>query len=86
MMIFVLAPPPVYDHPFHGHVIEMVMPLAKARTLCGQRGAYADACSWMAHGKCYVVIPRNGPVKSLKAYRRHEVAHCNGWPESHGAF
>ncbi len=43
----------------------------------------ADACSWVLHGACYLVIPRGGPVKDLGAYVRHERAHCNGWSESH---
>ena len=47
-------------------------------------GATADACAWQSKSKCLVVIPRNGPVSDLRAYRRHEVAHCNGWSHSHG--
>jgi hypothetical protein len=85
--IFVLEPPPKYVHPFHGHVVERVMPLQEARTLCGHMGAPADACAWESKDKCFVVIPRNGPVKDLRAYRRHEIAHCNGWSHSHaGGF
>jgi hypothetical protein len=37
----------------------------------------------VSHQTCYLVIPRNGPVKDLRAYVRHERAHCNGWPENH---
>jgi hypothetical protein len=85
-MIFVLAPPHMYDHHYHGPVVEMVMPVAKARATCGKRGAPGDACSWTEHGICYIIIPRGGPVKGLASYRRHEVAHCNGWPASHPAF
>jgi hypothetical protein len=77
-------PPSAYAHRYRGHVIERVLPLHEARRLCARMGAPADACAWTAKGKCYVVIPRNGPVHDLKAYRRHEVAHCNGWEHSHG--
>ena len=65
-------------------VIERVLPLHEARRVCAHMGAPADACAWTAKGKCYIVIPRNGPVRDLKAYRRHEVAHCNGWEHDHG--
>jgi len=41
------------------------------------------ACSWESRHICYLVIPRGGPVKDLKAYVRHERAHCNGWAEDH---
>jgi hypothetical protein len=78
-MIFVLEPPQQYIRPYHGPVIERVLPLAQARALCRTRGVSADACSWTSKGKCFVIIPRDGPVKSLAAYRRHEIAHCNGW-------
>jgi hypothetical protein len=25
------------------------------------------------------MVPSNGPVRNRAAYRRHELAHCNGW-------
>jgi hypothetical protein len=37
----------------------------------------------MKRGTCSIVIPRGGPVRDLGAYRRHEVAHCNGWDHHH---
>ena len=82
-MIAVLEPPPQYVHPYGGAVIEIVLPLAEARALCRKHGVIADACSWTTNSKCYIVIPRGGPVKSLAPYRRHEVAHCNGWSGHH---
>ncbi len=84
MPIYVLEPPLRYNHAYAGPVIERVLPLDAARQACAQRGVHADACSWLANGKCYLVIPRGGPVKDLKAYVRHERAHCNGWDHSHG--
>ena len=83
MQLMVLEPPPRYVHPYHGPVIERVLPLAAARHACARMGTIADACSWVLRGKCYIVIPRNGPVRYLKAYHRHELAHCNGWPADH---
>lgn len=83
MAIFVLEPPAHYVHAYSGTVIERVLPLAQARALCRTRGVVADACAWTAKGKCYLVIPRGGPVKSLAPYRRHELTHCNGWSERH---
>jgi hypothetical protein len=65
-------------------VIERVLPLAQARAACGHMGVRADACSWKKGATCYIVIPTGGPVRDLGAYRRHEVAHCNGWEHEHG--
>ncbi len=84
MPIYVLEPPLRYNPAYAGPVIEHVLPLAAARQACAQRGVHADACSWLSGGKCYLVIPRGGPVKDLRAYVRHERAHCNGWDHSHG--
>jgi hypothetical protein len=85
-LFFVLEPPPQYNHPYKGPVIEYVLPRAEARAMCRKRSAWADACSWTKDGKCYIVLPRGGPVKSLAPYRRHEIAHCNGWPANHPQF
>jgi hypothetical protein len=83
MPIYVLEPPVRYSHAYGGPVIERVLPLREARQACAHKGVSADACSWVAQHACYLVIPRGGPVKDLNAYRRHERAHCNGWPENH---
>jgi len=79
-MMFVAEPPAVYVHPFSGPVIERVLPLSQARSACARRGVRSDGCAWVYKGRCYIVIPSAGaPVKDRAAYRRHEVAHCNGW-------
>ena len=31
---------------------------------------------------CDVVIPNDGQAP-VDTYRRHEIAHCNGWPANH---
>jgi len=85
MPIYVLEPPASYNHAYPGPVIERVLPLSEARAACAHMGVHADACSWLARGTCVLVIPRDGPVKDLKAYIRHERAHCNGWSHGHGA-
>lgn len=79
-MIFVLDPPVYFAHPYNGPVIERVLPLPQARAACAKRGVHADACSWVSQGRCYIIIPSKGaPVRNIAAYRRHEIAHCNGW-------
>jgi hypothetical protein len=82
--LYVLEPPGQYVHHFNGPVIERVLPLAEARRVCAGKGAPADACAWVANGTCHLIVPRNGPVHDRSAYRRHELAHCNGWDHSHG--
>jgi len=77
----VLEPPPALAH-YPGPVIERA--LAQARAACAHMGVSADACSWKKGNVCHIVIPTGGPVRDLGAYRRHEIAHCNGWEHGHG--
>ena len=60
--IFVLEPPNRYVHPYHGQVVERVLPINEARQICAEMGAPADACAWQSKNRCFVVIPVNGPV------------------------
>jgi hypothetical protein len=87
-----LEPPAQYDHPYDGPVDERVMPVAEVHELCTSLGAShssADAsapggvaCAWVSDGTCYIILPddEQAPVAT---YRRHEIAHCNGWPANH---
>ena len=80
-----LEPPAQYDHPYDGPVDERVMPVAEVRALCTSLGAtgHLAACSWVSgDGTCNIILPNNyqAPVDT---YRRHETAHCNGWPADH---
>jgi hypothetical protein len=80
----VTPPPPQYDHGYSGPVIERILPLEEARKLCADIGITADGCSGIIQpsGACYIVLPSDG-FDTVEAYRRHELAHCAGWPASH---
>ena len=80
----VAEPPPGMAH-YSGPVIERVLPLAEARAACARMGVHSDACAWKKGSACHIVIPTGGPVRDLGAYRRHEIAHCNGWEHSHAS-
>ena len=75
-----LEPPARYNHPYNGPVIERVIPLAELHKICGYDGA---ACAWVTDGTCYLVLPSDYGQASVPIYRRHETAHCNGWPQNH---
>jgi hypothetical protein len=79
-----LDPPARYDHPYNGQVVERVVPEAEVRSLCMSMGADAIgvACSWQSNGTCNIVLPSDGRAP-VAAFRRHEIAHCNGWPANH---
>jgi hypothetical protein len=85
-------PPPQYDHPYDGPVEERVLPVAEVRVVCASLGAShlgADAsapggaaCAWVSDDTCCIILP-NDEVVPVDTYRRHEIAHCNGWPADH---
>jgi hypothetical protein len=79
-----IEPPAQYNHPYNGPVVERVLPEAEVRTLCMSAGTdlFATACSWRSNGTCYIVLPKDGRVP-VANFRRHEIAHCNGWPPNH---
>jgi hypothetical protein len=79
-----LEPPAQYDHPYNGQVVERIMPVAEVRALCTSVGASGRfvACAWVSDGACHVVLPNDEPA-TVFTYRRHEIAHCNGWPANH---
>ena len=79
-----LEPPARYNHPYAGPVIERVVPEVEVRSLCMSMGSDATgtACSWQSKGTCYIVLPSDARAP-VETFRRHEIAHCNGWPANH---
>ena len=79
-----LEPPAKYDHPYDGQVVERVMPEDEVRSACMSMGldSLTAACSWRINSTCYVFLPTDGQAP-VDTYRRHEIAHCNGWPADH---
>jgi hypothetical protein len=79
-----LEPPEQYDHPYDGQVVERVMPEAEVRSVCMSMGLdlFTVACSWHSAGTCHIVLPNDGQAP-IELFRRHEIAHCNGWPADH---
>jgi hypothetical protein len=85
----VTVPPERYDHAYPGIVIEKLLTLEEVRRFCTAIGVGPfDGCAGfidMPDGTkgCFVVLPTDGPDPNIENYRRHEIAHCNGWPASH---
>jgi len=85
-----LEPPAQYNHPYDGLVEERVLPVADVRVVCDSLGAShssADAsapggtaaCAWVNDDTCFIILP-DDELAPVDTYRRHETAHCNGWP------
>jgi len=87
-----IAPPPViYNRAYKGKLTERQGTLAQVEHFChtmhGIVSPYrALGCSKVDDHRCFLMIPRiGGPVTArIQAQiRRHELAHCNGWPGDH---
>jgi hypothetical protein len=82
-------PPALYDHPPAIAVIEHVLPSDQVNATCHANHALGPdgrppppgyrfaGCAHIAVGKCVVWRTEDPTV------RRHELAHCNGWPVDH---
>jgi hypothetical protein len=53
-MQLLLAPPPQYDHPYSGQVIEQRLSQAELMRLC--RGP-AEGCASVINGVCHIALP-----------------------------
>src|SRR5262245_2668562 len=91
-----ILPPKEYDHPFQGTVVEIIATeIEQMAIACAPNPLAAKAMGCAAkvdrpeyaYPRCYVFIAPDWYLKknrvTLDAVRRHEIAHCNGWPQSH---
>jgi hypothetical protein len=86
-----ILPPPAFDHPYKGRLTERHGSLADVEHFChtmqGIVSAYqALGCAKVFPKRCFIMIPRVGGTISgrlQRDIRRHEIAHCNGWPADH---
>jgi hypothetical protein len=84
-------PPAIYDHAYRGALTVRQGSLAQVEHYCHTMHGivspyHALGCSKVDPHSCFLMIPRvEGPVTaSIQAQiRRHELAHCNGWPADH---
>ena len=86
-----LVPPPEYDRPFAANVIVITARDQKhVRELCPQAvftGAALGCASLTPSWDCKIVVAADDVIKAAgyppELVRRHEIAHCNGWPADH---
>ena len=80
-MMLLLEPPPQYDHPYQGRVIEQRLSFLQIIQLCH---GPTRACSLVSNGVCHIALPQDENDNRLIALmRQHEIGHCNGWPSYH---
>jgi hypothetical protein len=87
----VILPPHAFDHHYRGHLTEQRGSLSEVEHFChtmqGIVSAYrALGCAEVFPTRCFIMIPKIGgqiTTRLQSQIRRHEIAHCNGWPDNH---
>jgi hypothetical protein len=81
-----LPPPKRYDHAFAGKLEVRRLPAAEAHELCQahliSRSGKVAGCAFHMDGRCLIVLNVD-TLYDHDEVLRHEMAHCNGWPEDH---
>lgn len=76
------TPPHRFDHRYRRRPVVVTVP-ADSTGVCRNLGADGEACSWVRRGICRIVLPTGLTARERASIIRHEVGHCNGWPEDH---
>lgn len=81
-------PPPHYDHPYSGPVIERVVTAEETERMCGHDKQACILFKPNFNGdSCFIILPVVGiggtSQRAQDILRRHEIGHCNGWGADH---
>lgn len=85
----IAEPPAQFRHPYAGELISYELPAPEIDAACralGAGGPLILGCARRFHDLCVIIVPSAGSGVSPRthaALRRHELAHCNGWPADH---
>lgn len=88
----VLLPPPQYDHKPLRPVPEILLPWAQVDQYCRDRGTVWDSretggrileCAVKANGWWNCIYMAGLDEAYLNQWRRHCIAHVNGWTQDH---
>jgi hypothetical protein len=80
-------PPVEYDYPYKGKLtIERVTP-EQLRARCTAATVISLGCAFPSAYSCLILLVDDASIRARGWTRelmlRHEIAHCNGWPDDH---
>lgn len=84
-----VLPPPEFDHAYKGKlVITRAKDVTEVQKLCARVFPIPSiACAYFVTGGCWIIIAPDSVITAAgwtpDIVRRHEIAHCNGWPAGH---
>jgi len=83
-----ILPPAEYDHEYKGLLaIEEVPDIETLLRTCRLPQRWALGCAMYSATSCHVYLVPEAVMKQYGWWRevmlRHEIGHCNGWPNDH---
>jgi hypothetical protein len=83
----VIVPPLEYDRAYKGKlIISRIDSTTEVGLLCGQ-AAPMLSCSQRRDNECEIIMATDNVIRIfgylVDVVLRHEIAHCNGWPQDH---
>ena len=88
----IAMPPAEYDHSYPGQLYVLERPIAEIDEICCGGEPHPTmgrvlACAIPMPDRCIIFLPKVEPGGVSKPqqdrFRRHEIAHCNGWLADH---
>ena len=81
-----MPPPDLYN--YTGPYSIWLEPPAIIETACPNHNPLGKlysvvGCSYTINGYCYIMIDKTLSDHNYKTVRKHELAHCAGWPGDH---
>ena len=92
-------PPKKYEHAYKGELVEWQVSLGSAHAQCNWlarqlgeppshpmkvEGRPLYGCAYVYEKQCFIVYSFSPSEHRMRSnVRRHEIAHCNGWPANH---
>jgi hypothetical protein len=78
----IIMPPAQYDRGQYRGRLKIIM-VPSRREMYHMCGGPAMACAYVRRSRCTVLLPSNVSQIEFDLLRRHELAHCKGWPADH---
>jgi hypothetical protein len=76
-----LIPPKRFDYQFKGKLVEHPGNIHEVQMWCATM--YGEPFPYMVEGCALPMGKRCEIAYTRRQVRRHEIAHCNGWPQHH---
>jgi hypothetical protein len=83
-----ILPPLEYDYPYQGKLtVQRVDTIEELIVVCSTTRKWLLGCARPGTTSCQLILVRDEVIRqygwTTELMMRHEVGHCNGWPQAH---